>query len=158
MKRVKVIIKLDKENNPATEAVKLAMLSENEQQVFNVIKQSLILAKQKFKVTFELLPFKMNLLGTTAGQYCKDMIHGDYYRFNEYIMEHNDNFNNTIRHEIAHYITIELFGHNIQAHGWEWKMVAKSINCSAEVTHKMNYVSAKQQRIWMQKKQKSSNT
>ena len=58
-------------------------------------------------------------------------------RYNPFIFAKyfEDNFNTTVPHEVAHYITDIIYGlKNIKPHGKEWKSIMQSFGANASVT------------------------
>jgi SprT protein len=58
-------------------------------------------------------------------------------RYNPYIFSKyfEDNFNTTIPHEVAHYISDIVYGlKNIRPHGKEWKKIMQAFGADASVT------------------------
>ena len=58
--------------------------------------------------------------------------------FNLAIAAENGKFEETITHEIAHFVAYKMYGRNIKPHGLEWKSVMNDLGYSGDVYH--NYV------------------
>ena len=56
----------------------------------------------------------------------------------KFLREHTEEvLNNTVAHEIAHLIAIELYGEEGRGHGSEWKSVMRALGVPAEIYHDM---------------------
>lgn len=101
-------------------------------QTNNYIEQASILFSLKIKpveITF-------NLKGRAAGMYRVSRSKREI-RYNAHIFSkfYEDNFNTTIPHEVAHYITDIIYGlRDIKPHGKEWKAVMHAFDADASVT------------------------
>jgi len=107
--------------------------------------QQLIIAQTKFYIEQAAVFFNIkshpvdisfNLKGRAAGMY-RVSRHKREIRYNAYIFSKyfDDNFNTTVPHEVAHYITDIIYGlRNIRPHGKEWKAVMREFNADASVT------------------------
>lgn len=88
--------------------------------------------EQKFKE----IPVLFDLKGKAAGMYRvragQRVIRYNSYVFSKYF---DDNFNETIPHEVAHYVTDVLYGlRSIRPHGNEWKSVMQVFGVKANRT------------------------
>jgi SprT protein len=105
----------------------------------NYLKQ----ASELFNLKYETIDITFNLKGRCAGMY-RVKSHGRIFtrqhreiRYNPYIFSKYfaDNYNTTIPHEVAHYVTDRLYGlKNIKPHGKEWKAVMHAFDADASVT------------------------
>lgn len=89
-----------------------------------------------FNVKSHPVEITFNLKGRAAGMY-RVSRHRREIRYNAYIFSKyfDDNFNTTIPHEVAHYITDIIYGlRNIKPHGKEWKAVMREFEADASVT------------------------
>ena len=128
-------------------------LTNEEQYLWLKITDGLEKAEKAFNRQFKMIPFSTDLMGYTLGQFCwnKDKT---YFKFNNYVMEHNQSlFDDTILHEVAHYIAFIMFGPN-EHHGAGWKTICQVIGARPEVCEKrpVKIISAKEQRKWNQTK------
>lgn len=95
---------------------------------------------KQFQLSNTTINVNFNLKGRTAGMYRagrKFLVHSREIRYNPYIFAKyfNDNFQNTIPHEVAHYICERIYGlRNIKPHGKEWKDVMSMLGADASVT------------------------
>ena len=120
-------------------------LSKKQQQ--QVIEQTHIYIKQAvdlFNIKNKTLEISFNLKGRSAGMYrvsrqsiwhigqMKREIRYNSFIFSKY---YDDNFNTTIPHEVAHYISDLVYGlKNIKPHGKEWKAIMQAFDADAAVT------------------------
>lgn len=75
--------------------------------------------------SFNEIPVLFDLTGKAAGMY-RVKAGQRVIRYNPYVFEkyYDDNFKETIPHEVAHYVTDMLYGlRKIRPHGSEWKSV-----------------------------------
>lgn len=119
-------------------------ISANQQQ--QVIEQShayIMQAVELFDIKSKPVDIVFNLKGRAAGMYrikSKRSLFSQQkreIRYNPYIFSKyfDDNFNTTIPHEVAHYISDLIYGlKNIKPHGKEWKSVMQAFNADASVT------------------------
>ncbi len=96
-----------------------------QQQVRQKTAQLLQIAESYYQRSFPVIPVLFDLRGKSAGMY---RVQGGkrVIRYNPYIFARyfEDNFSQTIPHEVAHYITDVLYGlRQIRPHGSEWKSV-----------------------------------
>lgn len=94
------------------------------------------LANQQLQLNLSDIPILFNLKGCSSGMFVvkKNNI---YIRYNEIIFSQyfKDNLDNTVAHEVAHYVVYGLSGpKKVKPHGIEWKRVMKLFNIKAEVT------------------------
>jgi len=93
-------------------------------------------AEDYFSRSFPIIPVLFDLSGKSAGMYRvkagQRVIRYNPYVFSKYF---DDNFSETIPHEVAHYITDVLFGlKRIRPHGNEWKSVMQVFGVAANRT------------------------
>ena len=85
---------------------------------------------------FTTIPVTFDLSGSTAGMY-KVNIKQRSIRYNPYIFSKyfDDNLAVTIPHEVAHYITDQVFGlRQIRPHGREWRALMAEFDADPSVT------------------------
>ena len=97
-----------------------------------------------FNIKNKTVEISFNLKGRSAGMYRvsrQSVWHMGQMkreiRYNSFIFSkhYDDNFNTTIPHEVAHYITDLLYGlKNIKPHGKEWKAIMQAFGANAAVT------------------------
>jgi len=85
---------------------------------------------------FRTIPVLFDLRGRAAGMYrvhgCKREIRYNPWLFARY---YEDNLNNTVPHEVAHYVCDVLYGiRRIKPHGPEWRAVMTALGAVPEVT------------------------
>jgi len=97
-------------------------------------------AKDLLDIKIKPVEISFNLKGRAAGMY---RVYRHIYRqkreirYNSYIFSkyYDDNFNTTIPHEVAHYVTDLIYGlKNIRPHGREWKEIMHVFGANAAVT------------------------
>lgn len=97
-------------------------------------------AEELFNIKQKTIEIKFNIRGRTAGMYRVShhlFQHKREIRYNPYIFSKyfNDNYETTVPHEVAHYVTDIMFGlKNIKPHGKEWKAVMQAFGADATVT------------------------
>lgn len=109
---------------------------EQQQQVVIQTNSLIQQAADHFRKDMSELPVLFDLTGKAAGMY-RVKAGQRVIRYNPYIFAKyfDDNFNETIPHEVAHYVTDVLFGlRNIRPHGKEWKAVMQIFGVAANRT------------------------
>lgn len=96
-------------------------------------------ASEYYERPFSGIPVLFDLTGRAAGMYRvkagQRVIRYNPYVFSKYF---DDNFNETIPHEVAHYVTDMLYGlKKIRPHGSEWKSVMRVFGAGTKRT--VNY-------------------
>lgn len=115
---------------------------EQQQQVTTETERYIRLASSELDCPFELIPVRFDLKGQAAGMY-KMVGRGRnvhrVIRFNPWVFakEWDEHFRTTIPHEVAHYITEQLFG-RVRPHGQEWKTVMALFGADNSRTCKMD--------------------
>jgi len=99
----------------------------------------LIIASEYFQRSFPTIPVLFDLTGKAVGMYRikagQRVIRYNPYVFTKYF---EDNFSETIPHEVAHYVTDILYGFSkTRPHGNEWKSVMQVFG--VEATRTANY-------------------
>ena len=112
-------------------------------------KQQLVIEKTRtyikqatdlYKIKNTDVAITFNLTGKAAGMYRvkrKIFSYNREIRYNPFIFSkyYDDNFNTTIPHEVAHYISDLIYGlSNIKPHGKEWKEIMQAFSADAAVT------------------------
>lgn len=103
--------------------------------VVNSTRQYIALAGELFGREFQVIPINFNLTGRAAGMYHVNR-HERYIRYNPYIFSKYfaDNLNQTVPHEVAHYVADMLYGiKNIRPHGKEWQRVMRMFGIEARI-------------------------
>lgn len=95
--------------------------------IYEKIQELLLNVSNKFDINFPEIKVEFNLKGTAAGMYCHNCGGTKKrFRFNMDIYKLNrNNMDQTIIHEVAHYVTVEKYGFlkKVKPHGKEWKHV-----------------------------------
>jgi len=101
-------------------------------------------ARELFDLRDKLVEITFNLKGRCAGMYRIKQRKGRLFsrpqreiRYNPFIFAKyfTDNYETTIPHEVAHYVTDMLYGlKNIKPHGSEWQAVMAAFDADASVT------------------------
>jgi SprT protein len=105
-----------------------------------------------FDTRLKSVEITFNLKGRVAGMYRLSRYKREI-RYNPYIFAKyfDDNFNTTIPHEVAHYITDIIYGlRNIKPHGKEWKAVMHAFEADASVTanYDLSGIPVKKQKLF----------
>jgi len=93
-------------------------------------------AEHIFKLAPRPVPVVFDLKGRAVGMYrvrCGERL----IRYNPYIFAKyfDSNLNETVPHEVAHYVTDRLYGlGNVRSHGFEWKTVMAALGVDARAT------------------------
>jgi len=93
-------------------------------------------ASEYYERSFSEIPVLFDLTGRAAGMY-RIKAGQRVIRYNPYVFAKyfDDNFNETIPHEVAHYVTDMLYGFNkSRPHGSEWKSVMQVFGVAANRT------------------------
>ncbi|MDH5599999.1 MAG: SprT-like domain-containing protein [Gammaproteobacteria bacterium] len=107
-----------------------------QERVIEQTKHFLESATNYYNREFKQIPVLFDLSGKAAGMY-RVKAGQRVIRYNPYIFAKyfEDNFNETIPHEVAHYVTDILYGlGNIRPHGHEWKSVMQQFGVAAKRT------------------------
>lgn len=94
------------------------------------------LASELLQRTFAEVPVLFNLKGQAAGMYRVDR-QGRCIRYNPYIFARyfEENFATTIPHEVAHYITDQVYSlHHVRPHGTEWRELMRMFGADTSRT------------------------
>jgi len=107
-----------------------------QEQVIQETKHFIDLAADNYNQKFKEIPVLFDLTGKAAGMY-RVKAGQRVIRYNPYVFAKyfDDNFKETIPHEVAHYITDVLYGpRKIRPHGNEWKSVMQVFGVTANRT------------------------
>lgn len=108
-----------------------------QQQVVTETERYISIASEFFDRTIPAIPVLFDLKGRAAGMY-KIQSGSRLLRFNPYLFSKyfNDNLQNTVAHEVAHYATDVLYGlKRIRPHGKEWQAIMQLFGVEAQRTH-----------------------
>lgn len=94
------------------------------------VEENLRRAERCFRRAFPRIPIEFDLTGGTSGQYwfpsgkSRSGSHG-LLRFNMWIASRNlkEFIQNTVPHEVAHYLVTCIHGRRVKPHGTEWKQI-----------------------------------
>ncbi|MCW8900782.1 MAG: SprT-like domain-containing protein [Gammaproteobacteria bacterium] len=109
------------EQNLSIQPISVALQEQVIRETNHLIKS----AGDYFNRSFNEIPVLFDLSGKAAGMY-RVKAGQRVIRYNPYIFSkyYDDNFSETIPHEVAHYVTDVLYGlRKIRPHGIEWKSV-----------------------------------
>jgi len=109
---------------------------EQQQQVIAVTHSFIQRASRYYDRDFNTIPVLFNLTGRAAGMYCIKA-RKKYIRYNPYLFSkyYDESLSDTIPHEVAHYISDELYGlANIRPHGAQWKSVMELFGVKPRAT------------------------
>lgn len=110
--------------------------AEQQRQITDQTNNYIEQASALFDIKIKPVEITFNLKGRAAGMYRVSRYKREI-RYNSHIFSkyYEDNFNITIPHEVAHYITDIIYGlRNIKPHGKEWKAVMHEFGANATVT------------------------
>ena len=112
-------------------------LSENlQEQVIQETNRFIKSAANYYDCKIKEIPVLFDLIGKSAGMY-RVRAGQQVIRYNPYVFAKyfDDNFSETIPHEVAHYVTDILYGlRSIKPHGAEWKSVMQVFGVAANRT------------------------
>jgi SprT protein len=111
-----------------------------QQQVLDESVRYIKLAELKLQQAFPVIPVYFDLKGRAAGMY-KVQAGNRLLRFNPYLFAryYKENFNDTIPHEVAHYLVDMLYGiKNVRPHGKEWKAMMHLLGAKPQRTHQFD--------------------
>lgn len=89
-----------------------------------------------FGMDLNRLNIRHDLKGTCAGECTSNT----EYRFNKHIAENNEGYEQTVYHEVAHQIAVQLYGRIGSGHGKYWKHVMRELGRPANRCHNYNEV------------------
>ena len=107
-----------------------------QEQVVDKTNDFLKSAAEHYKHPFNEIPVLFDLKGRAAGMY-RVKSGQRVIRYNPYVFAkyYDENFAETIPHEVAHYVTDVLYGlRDIRPHGNEWKSVMQMFGVTANRT------------------------
>ena len=110
--------------------------SSQQQEIIERVSDLLQQCQQYFNQPFKPIEIRFDLRGKTSGMYVVKNKQ-QYLRFNPLIFSKyfEDSLNNTVPHEVAHYVSHVLFGiKNIRPHGKEWKSIMHTLGAEPRVT------------------------
>jgi len=121
---------------PVQENLIQPITSSEQDRVISETKRYIQCASDYYARSFSEIPVLFNLTGRAAGMYRvkagQRVIRYNPYVFSKYF---DDNFNETIPHEVAHYVTDVLYGlKTLRPHGSEWKSVMQVFGVAANRT------------------------
>ena len=108
-----------------------------QQQVVSETERYISIASAFFDRNIPAIPILFDLKGRAAGMY-KSRLGTRQIRFNPYLFTKyfQDNLNDTVPHEVAHYITDVIYGlKRIRPHGEEWQAIMQLFGIEAQRTH-----------------------
>ena len=115
----------------------IAPITSNQQQmVINRVSDLIQQCEQHFNQPFKPIEIRFDLHGRISGMYVVKHKQ-QFLRFNPFIFSKffEDSLENTVPHEVAHYISHVLFGINkILPHGKEWKSIMHTLGADPRVT------------------------
>ncbi|AVX93361.1 SprT-like domain-containing protein [Pseudomonas psychrophila] len=110
------------------------------------VTECLHLASAHFGKIFPEIPVRFDLTGTRGGYYCFDECpktgrHTGYFQFNRALVRENltEYLVQICPHEVAHYVSMNMWGKRIKPHGPEWKSVMiEAYNLEPARCHQMD--------------------
>ena len=124
-----------------------------QQEVIERTRHYIYRARELFSLDFPLIEVLFDLKGRCAGMFrVKNGV--KQIRYNAYLFAKyfNDNLENTVPHEVAHYIAYEVYGQRrIRPHGPEWNalMQAFHANPSRTCNYDLNGIPQRKQRRYL---------
>ncbi len=118
-------------------AMSLELLNTPQQaQVRHATQDCIVRAAGLFGREFVMPAVRFDLSGCAAGQY--RVLRGKVaIRYNPWIFAryYEDNLNETVPHEVAHFVVDQLWGlRRVRAHGEEWQSVMRALGAEPRVT------------------------
>jgi len=110
--------------------------TEQQHHVIEVTNSFIQRASRFYDRQFLEIPVLFDLRGRASGMYCVKA-RQKYIRYNPWLFAkyYSDSLSDTIPHEVAHYVSDELYGlRNIRPHGAEWKSVMQLFGLKAKAT------------------------
>lgn len=113
--------------------------SEQRKVVLDCTESFIVRAEAIYSRKFKRIPIVFDLRGTTAGMY-KRVGRRRCIRFNPWIFaKYFDlSLNDTVPHEVAHYIVDEYYGHKVKPHGIQWKNLMARFEADPGVTFNLD--------------------
>jgi len=96
-------------------------------QVIAEVSRYQALIAEEFSIAVPNIAVRFDLIGGTVGMYCKKGVERGF-RFNSHLFSKywDENFSNTIPHEVAHYAADLLFDfRRIRPHGKQWQAIMR---------------------------------
>lgn len=96
-------------------------------------------AANLYAVELPEIEVRFDLRGKTSGMF--------YYRDGQYAIRYNsaifsryfeESLQQTVPHEVAHYVVHRIYGRRVKPHGVEWKQVMRDFGVPPDVTSKLN--------------------
>lgn len=119
-----------------------------QQQVLQATRDCLQQACQLFDLRYIKIPISFDLRGRAAGMY--QVRRGrQRIRYNPWIfsLHYQANLNETIPHEVAHFMADRLFGmSNIRPHGKEWQTIMRTLGVEPRATADFDLTGVPQRR------------
>lgn len=108
---------------------------EQRKAVLDQTESFIVQAEQIYSCKFKRIPVVFDLRGTTAGMY-KTYGKRRWIRFNPWIFAKyfEVSLNDTVPHEVAHYIVDEFYGKGAKPHGVQWKNLMARFEADPSVT------------------------
>lgn len=107
-----------------------------QQMVTDRVAELLRQCERHFNRPFAPIEIRFDLRGRISGMYVFKH-HQQWLRFNPFIFAKyfTDSLDNTVPHEVAHYVTQVLFGlQRIRPHGREWQAIMQTLGAEPRVT------------------------
>jgi len=106
------------------------------QQVIDKTRYYINLANKQLQLQLDAIEIKFDLKGRSSGMFVVKY-NQIFIRYNEIIFSEyfKDNLENTVAHEVAHYVVYVQYGaRKVKPHGLEWKRVMALFEVNPEVT------------------------
>lgn len=110
------------------------------------------LYRESLSEPLPILPVHFNLKGSCAGSYVRQLSTlEEHLRLNEELMFRfpSQVLDQTLPHEIAHYVCYHVYGDKVPPHGREWRSIMIEFGCRPDTYHRMPVVKAAHNRGWV---------
>jgi len=85
---------------------------------------------------------RLNVIYTKRGTAAGTCTYNQKYNFNLQIAQNNDGFDQTVYHEVAHQIAVQVYGYAGKGHGRGWQTVMRTLGRNPDRCHNYSNVVA----------------
>ncbi len=105
-------------------------------------------ASALYQLTLPKIDIRFDLRGQTSGMFCRYKKQ-NFIRYNQaiFVRYFDENIEQTVPHEVAHYVVFHMEGSAAKPHGKEWRRVMADFGLPAEVTSKLDVSDLKTRRL-----------
>lgn len=121
------------------ERTQLKITEAQKEEVCSAVLKWIKFAEDRYKLSLDVIPIHFDLRGKTSGMFCYRDGQA-YFRFNEAIFSRyfEDSIEQTVPHEVAHYVVFRRYIRRKKPHGKEWQAVMQDFGIPADVTCKLD--------------------